>query len=112
MSKENYDGKGMLGNYQTSSTPFPNPEGVKTFPGYGATSSDLEKGFCSPDIRELPAYDKINYADRWTLPKGPDEDDAAGGLFGSDAMAEDYAFREIDRRSEGFVTRPRIPTDR
>jgi hypothetical protein len=112
---KSYDDKGMLGSYCTRDSQFPNPAGVKTFTGYGADKADLERGFCKPTIRELPAYDKVNYADRSTEPRLPDEEDedsGVAGFLGFGAMRQDFEFREKERRAKGFLTRPKIPTDR
>lgn len=115
MTKDAYSGKGMLGGYSPSSAPFPNPSGVKIFEGYGANSSDLERGYCDPDIRELPNYDLVNYEDRWTVPNSPDQDDSSGGLFGlmgGYGNKDDFEFQQKDRMSRGFCTRPKLPVDR
>lgn len=112
---EKYNDKGMLGSYRTSEVQFRNPEGVKTFSGYGADDADLELGFCQPVIRALPEYDKVNYQDRYSRPKLPDEDDSAGavaGFFGDGSLQRDFEFREKERTSKGFLARNHIPTDR
>ena len=104
---DKYDDEGMLGSYRTSSVQFPNPQGMVTFPGYGADDADLELGFIRPSVRELPAYDKANYHDRWTQPKLPDED-----LGNRQVMDNDFEFRMKERESRGFLIRPRTPTER
>lgn len=112
---DKYNDLGMLGSYRTSEVQFPNPKGVKTFSGYGADEADLELGFIRPAVRELPNYDKINYAQRSTNQKMPDEDDTAGsysGFLGLDAKQRDFDFREEKRTAKGLFTRPYIPTDR
>lgn len=112
---DKYDDKGMLGSYRTRDSQFPNPAGVKTFTGYGAGKADLERGFCEPTIRELPNYDRVNYQDRYSQPKSPDEEDSAGsvgGFFGDGAMQRDFEFRQKERKSKGFLARNHIPTDR
>lgn len=101
-----YDDRGMLGSYTPQETPYGSPPDVRHFTGYGATNADLERGYQVPAIRDNPAYDLDNYVDRSTLPRLSDQDE------GGDAMADDYAFRRKNERSRGFLTRPRIPTDR
>lgn len=102
-----YDPKGMLGSYRTSEDPFPNPADVKVFSGFGADDADLERGWCEPGIASRPDYDKANYHERWTVPKVPDEDFADTGI-----LPDDVEFRQRELRSKGFLTRPRIPTER
>ena len=104
---EKYNDLGMLGSYRTSEVQFPNPAGVKTFPGFGADEADLELGFIRPEIRALPNYDKANYQDRWTQPKLPDED-----LGNRQVMESDFEFRTKDLNSKGMLIRPRTPTER
>lgn len=104
---DKYDDKGMLGSYRTSEAQFPNPEGLKTFPGFGADDADLELGFIRPEVRQLPNYDKNNYQDRWTQPKLPDEDQGNRQI-----MDRDFEFRTEQLRSKGMLIRPRIPTER
>lgn len=102
-----YSDRGMLGSYAPSNRePFSNPRGVKMFTGYGGSESDLERGYVEPAIRNDPAYDKRNYAERSTLPKIDDSDD------GGQPMNDDYEFRLRNQRSRGFMIRPRIPTER
>lgn len=102
-----YSDHGMLGSYRTSDKQFPNPKGVKVFTGYGADEADLERGYCVPAIRELPEYDKVNYENRWTQPNIPDED-----FHNTNAMQYDYEFRTKELKSKGFLTRPKLPTER
>lgn len=104
---EGYDDKGKLGSYQTRATQFPNPEGAKTFAGYGATDEDLARGFCNVEARELPDYDRANYVDRYSLPKEADEDSIIGM-----SMSKDYEFRQEERRSKGMFIRSRYATER
>jgi hypothetical protein len=101
-----YRDRGGLGSYTPSREPYRNPSDVKMFAGYGASEEDLQRGYCEPAIREDPAYDLDNYKDRSSQPMSSDIDE------GGDAMADDYAFRRLNERSRGFLTRPRIPTDR
>ena len=101
-----YSDRGMFGSYTPDSQPFGDPPDVRHFVGYGATAADLDRGYQVPSIRDDPAYDMDNYVDRSTVPKLSDLDE------GGDAMANDYAFRRKNERSRGFLTRPRIPTDR
>jgi hypothetical protein len=106
-SDDGYRDRGMLGFYQTDAKPFKNPGDVRFFDGHGASMADLERGWCEPLITEHPAYEKKNYADRSTQPK---ESDITPGNI--EAMPDDWQFRDRNRRSQGFLTRPRIPTER
>lgn len=81
--------------------------GVKREAGYGADESDLARGFLRPAITEAPEYDKDNYLYRWTVPSHPFEDQG-----GDDIMVRDWEFRDRERVSKGFLTRPTIPTQR
>lgn len=114
-----YGDRGMLGTFQTRDTQWPNPKGVqaasggydpsieRNVHGYGVEDADVVRGFCEPGITENPAYDKVNYCERSTVPRHPDED------FGNaDRMERDWEFRGRNRESRGFLTRPRIPTER
>lgn len=107
MKNDKYDSEGMLGSYRTSEDPFPNADGVVTFPGYGADKEDLERGFCRPTLRELPQYDKVNYYDRWTFPRVTDEAPGNHGI-----LPKDIEFRSTKAESKGLFIRPRIPTER
>lgn len=108
MMSRSYNPRGSLGSdLPPSETPFPKPSDVKMSAGFGVDEADLERGYCEPDLAERPEYDKANYQQRWTLPKEPDEDFANTGV-----MPDDYEFRARDLRSKGFLTRPRIPTER
>lgn len=102
-----YSDRGMLGNFQTDAEPFPTPAGVRIFTGYGGDRADLERGYVEPVIREDPAYDKANYQDRWTQPREPNED-----MGETDVMRQDFEFRGRNQRARGFLTRPRVPTER
>ena len=102
-----YKDRGMLGNYSPALEPYPNAPGVQLFTGYGADEADLERGWCEVAIREDPAYDKAAYQDRWTQPREPNED-----LGETDVMARDWEFRGRNQRTRGFLTRPRVPTER
>lgn len=101
-----YTDHGLLGSYTPSSQPYGDPTDVRHFTGFGATEADLNRGYQVPAIRDDPAYDLDNYKMRSTLPRLSDEDE------GGDAMSDDYAFRRKNERSQGFLTRPRPPTDR
>lgn len=101
-----YTDQGELGSYRAPDECFDAPSGVRFFTGYGATEADLERGYQVPTIRDEPAYQLDNYKDRSTLPRLSDEDE------GGDAMNDDFAFRRRNERSRGFLTRPRVPTDR
>ena len=104
---EKYDDFGMLGSYRTSEVQFPNPKGIKTFPGFGADEADLELGYVQPAIRELPEYDKANYHDRWTQTKLPDED-----MGNRQSMMRDLNYRLEKLQSRGMLVRPHTPTER
>lgn len=115
-----YRDQGLRSSYQTDAEQFPNPKGVVTAydggyspeverqrHGYGIDEADIVRGFCEPGIREDPAFDKWNYAERSSEPRHPDEDQG-----NADRMAKDWEFRSRNRQSRGFLTRPRIPTER
>lgn len=102
-----YKGRGMLGNYAPSAEPYPSPEDVRWFGGFGADEADLRRGYASVAVREDPAYDKTNYEDRWTQPRATNED-----MGETDVMRDDWEFRGRNQRSRGFLTRPRVPTER
>lgn len=105
---ETYRDRGMLGFYQTNGgKPYSSPSDVKRFTGYGATEADLERGWSNPLITEHPAYQLSNYKDRSSMPK---ESDVTPGNV--EMMEDDWAFRDRNRKSRGFLTRPRIPTER
>lgn len=104
-----YADKGELGSPYENEMPFKDPAGLKRFDGYGATTDDLERGYCDPEIRELPDYDKKNYQDRSTLPKAK-HDNLDGSLPILDD--DDWKFRNKDVQTKGFLTRPRLPTER
>lgn len=102
-----YDGRGMLGSYTPTSEPYPSPADVRRFTGFGADEATLERGYASVSIREDPAYDKDSYIDRWTMPRQPNQD-----MGETDVMRDDWEFRGRGQRSKGFLTRPRVPTER
>lgn len=103
-----YSDKGKFGSYATNSArPFLDPPNVRHFTGYGATERDLDLGYVVPGITEDAAYDKVNYQMRSTEPKHPDEQPGD-----TDSLQRDYEFRARNQRSRGFLTRPRIPTER
>lgn len=102
-----YRDVGQRGSFQTNETQFPNPEGVKVFEGYGADETDLVRGFCAPEIRNDPAFDAQNYRDRWTDPRVSNDYNGE-----TDIMRDDWEFRGRNQRSRGFLTRPRVPTER
>ena|ERR1700748_148045 len=105
---EDYSDRGMLGFYQTNDgKPWDAPEGVKYFSGYGADDADLKRGFKDPTITEHPAYQLQNYKDRSSQPM---ESDVTPGNV--EMMEDDWSFRMRNRQSRGFLTRPRIPTER
>jgi hypothetical protein len=102
-----YSDRGQFGSYSAGEAPFRTPAEVRFSAGYGADAVDLERGFCQPVIREDPAYDKRNYEMRSSQPRQPDEDQG-----NADSMGQDLEFRSRNQRSRGFLTRPRIPTER
>lgn len=104
---EKYDDKGSLGSDRTDAEPFRDPQGLKRFAGFGADEADLSAGFVRPEIRDLPEYDKRNYEDRCTTP--PTNNSGLTDIF---EPSPDYAFRQKDRETKGFFTRPRLPTER
>lgn len=105
---ETYDERGMLGGYATNDgRPWKPPADVRYFTGFGGDMSDLKRGYCEPEITDNPAYDLSNYKDRSSQPR---EGDVGPGNV--DAVPDDWEFRNRNRRSEGFLTRPRIPTER
>lgn len=101
-----YETGPTLGSYRTSETPFKNPEGIHVFEGFGANAEDLERGWCKFTVDEKPVYDLDNYKERWSEPAYSDLVEGGPGL------ARDFAFRDNDRYSKGFLTRPRIPRER
>lgn len=105
---DGYRDRGQLGGYATNNgEPFKNPADVRLFDGYGATDADLERGWSDPLITEHPAYALENYKDRSSLPRVSDV--TPGNV---ETMPDDWSFRNRNRRTEGFLTRPRIPTER
>jgi hypothetical protein len=102
-----YRDRGMLGSYSPSEDPFRTPGDVRFEAGFGADQADLERGWCDPLITSDPAYELNNYKERSSLPLEPDLN------FGNQyAMNDDFDFRNRNRRSKGFLTRPRVPTER
>lgn len=105
---EGYRDQGMLGSFATNDgKPFRSPRDVRFDPGYGADRADLARGYCEPLITEHPAYQLSNYKDRSSQPR---ESDVTPGNV--EAMPDDWEFRNRNRRSEGFLSRPRIPQER
>jgi hypothetical protein len=115
-----YKDRGQLGGYQTDAEQFPNPKGVVTAydggydpaterqrHGYGIDEADIVRGFCKPELTEDAAYDKENYTNRSTVPRHPDEDQD-----NADRLRRDWEFRSRNREARGFLTRPRIPSER
>lgn len=105
---EDYSDRGMLGSYTPTSEPYRAPRDVRWFTGYGASAADLDRGYIVPDIRDPPAYDLDDYKERYSQPMVAD--DAEEGH--TNAIEEHWEFRSRNRRSRGFLTRPRIPTER
>jgi hypothetical protein len=104
---DKYNAPGTIGSYCTDPEPFKNPAGVKLFAGFGASEEDIERGYNNIGTRELPNYDKANYNLRYSEPAFQDENFGNSGI-----LPEDIEFRNKDRVSKGFLTRPRIPTER
>lgn len=98
----------ITGDEQSSprEKPFAQPSDVENFAGFGATDEDLQRGFLATPITNDPKYDKANYVDRSSVPNTSDNDE------GGSPVLEDFQFRMKDRVSNGFLTRPRIPTER
>lgn len=103
---DKYDTEPTLGSFRTSDKQFPNPEGIHIFEGFGANAKDLEKGWIDPLLDDKPEYDPQNYLYRWSEPKVSDLVEDGPGV------SRDFEFRNKDRVSKGFLTRPRIPTER
>jgi hypothetical protein len=97
---DGYHDRGMLGTYQTNDgEPFAPPADVRFETGYGATMGDLKRGYCDPGIHEDAAYDFEAYQNRATEAVRDTDD-------------YDWSFRNRNRRSGGFLKRPRLPTER
>jgi hypothetical protein len=107
VGNRDYSDRGMLGGWTTPSECFDDPAGLVRFTGYGGNRDDLERGYIVPTITEDPAYDKRNYVDRWSDPSHPYIDQ-----LNTDAVQSDWEFRSRNRESRGFLTRPRLPTER
>lgn len=105
---ETYQSRGQFGGFSTNrGEPFPVPRDVVMFEGYGGDRADLERGYCEPGIRQDPAYDLANYKDRSSQPMVSDL-----GPGDVEIQYSDWEFRNRNRRSEGFLTRPRVPIER
>lgn len=105
---DGYHDQGQLGGFETNDgRPFDPPADVRFEGGFGASDAEIRKGFCDPGIREDPAYDKENYADRSSRPKQVDENVGNTGW-----LPKDIEFQQRNTRSKGFLTRRRLPTER
>lgn len=105
---DGYHDRGALGSFATNDgEPWPSPDGVERSTGYGATEADLVRGYCEPTITQNPAYQLENYKDRSSQPRVSDV--TPGNI---EAKESDWSFRERNREARGFLTRPRIPTER
>ena len=102
-----YSDRGMFGGYQSDAEPFRDPSDVRHFVGYGATEADLDRGYVVPTIREAPNYDLSDYKARSSQPREAFDDQGQ-----TDITNEHWEFRSRNQRSRGFLTRPRIPTER
>jgi hypothetical protein len=104
---EAYTDRGLFGTYTPDEAPFKAPADVKWDVGYGANEADLDRGYCEPLITQDPAYQLNNYKDRYSMPMESDN-----SLDNNEPMPSDIEFRNRERKSRGFLTRPRIPTER
>lgn len=104
---DKYDALGTIGSTYHDPEYYRSPSDVKYFAGFGADVEELDRGYLNIGTRELPNYDKANYNLRYTEPSMQDENFANTGV-----LPEDIEFRMKDRVSKGFLTRPRIPTER
>lgn len=103
-----YTDRGQFGDWSANGgKPYDEPAGIKREAGFGASVDDLRRGFCEPAMRQDPAYDFENYRSRSSDPRVSD-DDQGNRQF----MSDDWDFQNRNRRSKGFLTRPRIPTER
>ena len=103
-----YVDRGGLGFYQTNDgKPWAPPSDVTYMTGFGANMDDLKRGWKVPVITQNPAYQLHNYKDRSSDPKVSDV--TPGNVEMTEA---EWEFRNRNRRSQGFLTRPRIPTER
>lgn len=102
-----YDVISGSGDEQDIREQYTTPADVKMFAGYGATEEDLKRGFIEPAITDHPKYDAANYKQRWTIPSQSDLDGGA-----QVDVPSDWEFRSKDLVSHGFLTRPRVSTER
>lgn len=103
-----YRDRGMLGFYQTNDgEPWAPPSDVEWYAGFGATEEDLKRGWKEPVITAGPEYQLESYKERSSRPR---ESDMNSGNV--DALRQDFEFRNRNRESRGFLTRPRIPRER
>ena len=105
---DGYHDRGMLGFYRTNDgKPFEPVDGVQYFDGYGASMEDIKRGWSDPLITEHPAYTETNYRERYSQPK---EAEVIAGTI--EATPSEWEFRDRQRRTKGFLTRPRVPYER
>lgn len=72
--------------------------------GFGASSEDIERGYCAPADGEKPGYELDNYKRRFT-----EEPDSPFGMAWPIEPGEeesDWAFQTRDRVTKGLLTRP------
>lgn len=105
---DGYRDRGMLGSFPSNrGEPFAPPAEVRFAPGFGADMADYKRGWCDPLITEHPAYQLESYKERSSQPR---ESDVTPGNV--EALRDDWEFRNRNRRTRGFLTRPRIPVER
>lgn len=108
-TNDKYDTKATLGSYRTSGKQFSNPKDMVHFNGFGMNDADYARGFCDPNIKELPEYQKSNYRYRLTEER-VDDDDVDDGL--GVKFNRDLEFQRKDRVTTGLFARPLIPNER
>jgi hypothetical protein len=114
---ESYQDDGQLGGWESNGgKQFDQPTSRFAFAArdyhgavkpWGADREDMVRGHVVPKITERPQYQKNNYELRSTRPSKTNVD------FGNtDTRDSDDEFRHRNHRAKGFLTRPRIPTER
>lgn len=95
-----YVDRGYIGHRTSDTEKFLKPAETKVFVGYGMDEGDFDRGYVVPELRELPDFDLGNYADRYSQPKSHDIDPD-----NRTPMERDWAFRDRERTSKGFLVR-------